>query len=124
MTCSAGDSPFRPFGVRFGTPALTSRGFVEEDFCIVAEFLHRGELIVLCKIKPLKSTSIAIMFICMSLGIKLAIESQTNMDPKATLKEFKETLAQDKKYQTRAREIRDEVEAFVGKFPVPGLSEL
>lgn len=29
-------------GVRLGTPALTTRGFVEADFEKVAEFLHRG----------------------------------------------------------------------------------
>lgn len=30
-----------PGGVRIGTPALTSRGFVESDFEIVADFLHQ-----------------------------------------------------------------------------------
>eukprot|EP01097_Dermamoeba_algensis_P010107 TRINITY_DN732_c0_g2_i2.p1 TRINITY_DN732_c0_g2~~TRINITY_DN732_c0_g2_i2.p1 ORF type:complete len:264 (-),score=62.60 TRINITY_DN732_c0_g2_i2:95-886(-) len=34
--------PFIPGGVRIGTPALTTRGFVEKDFTQVAEFLHRG----------------------------------------------------------------------------------
>lgn len=29
-------------GVRVGTPALTSRGFMEDDFRRVADFLHRG----------------------------------------------------------------------------------
>ncbi|XP_053468521.1 serine hydroxymethyltransferase, cytosolic-like isoform X1 [Ictalurus furcatus] len=93
-----GDSIFHPLGLRLGTPALTSRGLVEEDFCQVAELVHRG--------------------------IQLAVEIQTNMNPKSTLKEFKETLAQDEKYQKKITEIRDEVEAFVGKFPMPGLPEL
>lgn len=31
-----------PGGVRLGTPALTSRGFIEKDFVKVADFLHRG----------------------------------------------------------------------------------
>ena len=31
-----------PSGLRIGTPALTSRGFTEEHFDTVAEFLHRG----------------------------------------------------------------------------------
>ena len=31
-----------PGGVRVGTPALTSRGFKEQDFEQVAEFLHRA----------------------------------------------------------------------------------
>lgn len=68
--------------------------------------------------------SVVIMSICMSLGIQLAIETQTHIDPKTTLKEFKKTLAQDEKYQMRVREIRDDVEAFVGKFPMPGLPDL
>ncbi|KAB5531015.1 hypothetical protein PHYPO_G00136010 [Pangasianodon hypophthalmus] len=93
-----GDSALHPFGLRLGTPALTSRGLVEEDFCQVAELLHRG--------------------------IQLAVEIQMNMNPKSSFKEFKETLAQDKNYQNRVREIRDEVEAFAGKFPMPGMPEL
>jgi len=36
-----------PSGVRLGTPALTSRGFKEEDMAIVAEFLHETVLISL-----------------------------------------------------------------------------
>jgi glycine hydroxymethyltransferase len=44
----AGDtSALSPYGIRLGTPALTSRGFKEEDFDAVAEFLHRGVQIAL-----------------------------------------------------------------------------
>lgn len=35
-------SAFSPGGVRIGTPALTTRGFTEEDFKIVAHFLDRA----------------------------------------------------------------------------------
>jgi glycine hydroxymethyltransferase len=31
-----------PGGIRMGSPALTSRGFIEKDFEEVAEFVHRG----------------------------------------------------------------------------------
>lgn len=31
-----------PGGIRMGSPALTSRGFVEADFQQVADFVHRG----------------------------------------------------------------------------------
>lgn len=42
----AGDkSALRPSGLRLGSPALTSRGLVEEDFRVVAEYIHRCELI-------------------------------------------------------------------------------
>lgn len=61
---------------------------------------------------------------CLSLGIELTLEIQRNMNPKATLKEFKDELAQNEKYQVKTNEIRKEVEAFAGKFPMPGLPEL
>lgn len=35
-------SAFVPYGIRLGTPAMTSRGFVEADFDKVAEFISRG----------------------------------------------------------------------------------
>ncbi|XP_036408542.1 serine hydroxymethyltransferase, cytosolic [Megalops cyprinoides] len=97
-TCPGDKSPLRPSGIRFGTPALTSRGLLEDDFHKVAEFIHRG--------------------------IELTLEIQSSMNPKATLKEFKEVLAQDEKYQTKIKEIREEVETFSGKFPMPGQPEL
>eukprot|EP01098_Paradermamoeba_levis_P005664 TRINITY_DN237_c0_g1_i1.p1 TRINITY_DN237_c0_g1~~TRINITY_DN237_c0_g1_i1.p1 ORF type:complete len:497 (+),score=180.78 TRINITY_DN237_c0_g1_i1:69-1559(+) len=34
--------PFIPAGVRIGTPALTTRGFTEKDFSVVANFIHQG----------------------------------------------------------------------------------
>lgn len=43
MYVSVGDkSAFRPSGLRFGSPALTSRGLEQDDFKKVAEFIHRG----------------------------------------------------------------------------------
>lgn len=43
MCVSVGDkSALRPSGLRFGSPALTSRGLVQDDFKKVAEFIHRG----------------------------------------------------------------------------------
>lgn len=58
------------------------------------------------------------------LGIEVTLEIQRNMNPKATLKEFKDELAQNEKYQLKINEIRKEVEDFAGKFPMPGLPEL
>ncbi|XP_042560190.1 serine hydroxymethyltransferase, cytosolic [Clupea harengus] len=97
-TCPGDKSALRPSGLRLGSPALTSRGLVKDDFCKVGEFIHRG--------------------------IELTIEIQASMNPKATLKEFKDLLAKSEKYQMKAKEIREEVEAFAGKFPMPGLPEL
>ncbi|XP_056309953.1 serine hydroxymethyltransferase, cytosolic [Danio aesculapii] len=97
-TCPGDKSALRPSGLRLGSPALTSRGMLEEHFHKVAEFIHQG--------------------------IALTLEIQKNMNPKATLKEFKEELAQNEKYQLKIKEIRKEVEDFAGKFPMPGLPEL
>ncbi|CAM4352661.1 hypothetical protein PO909_001341 [Leuciscus waleckii] len=97
-TCPGDKSALRPSGLRLGSPALTSRGLLEDDFRKVAEFIHQG--------------------------IELTLEIQRNMNPKATLKEYKEELAQNEKYQLKIKEIRKEVEDFSGKFPMPGLPEL
>uniref|UniRef100_A0A673K5Y2 Serine hydroxymethyltransferase n=1 Tax=Sinocyclocheilus rhinocerous TaxID=307959 RepID=A0A673K5Y2_9TELE len=97
-TCPGDKSALRPSGLRLGSPALTSRGLLEDDFHKVAEFIHRG--------------------------IELTLEIQRNMNPKATLKEFKDELAQNEKYQLKINVIRKEVEDFAGKFPMPGLPEL
>ena len=35
-------SSWQPGGVRIGTPAMTSRGCIEQDFDVIAEFLHRA----------------------------------------------------------------------------------
>ena len=40
-------SAYNPGGIRLGTPALTSRGFVEDDFKKVAQFLDRAVKIAL-----------------------------------------------------------------------------
>ncbi|XP_007574416.1 serine hydroxymethyltransferase, cytosolic-like [Poecilia formosa] len=97
-TCLGATSALLPSGLRFGSPALTSRGLVEEDFKKVARFIHRG--------------------------IELTLEVQRSLDPRATLKEFVQALAQGGKLQQRVAEIRTEVEAFTGQFPMPGLPEL
>ena len=34
-------SPLSPGGIRLGTAALTTRGFKENDFIVVAKLLHR-----------------------------------------------------------------------------------
>lgn len=97
-TCPGDKSALRPSGLRFGSPALTSRGLVEEDFKKVAEFIHQG--------------------------IALTLEIQKSMDPKSTLKEFIQAMSQGEKFQGKMAEIRSEVEAFAGQFPMPGLPEL
>ncbi|XP_067088798.1 serine hydroxymethyltransferase, cytosolic isoform X1 [Osmerus mordax] len=97
-TCPGDKSALRPSGLRLGSPALTSRGLLEDDFRKVADFIHRG--------------------------IQLTLQIQSSLDPKATLKDFREALAHGEKHQQRVAELRGEVEAFAGHFPMPGLPEL
>lgn len=129
-------SALRPSGLRFGSPALTSRGMVQDDFKKVAEFIHRGNpkkhclvcpdlLWLMClhglyKFKRLSLIILTFLFI----GILLALEVQGSLDPKAPLKDFIQALKQGEKFKQRVAEIRTEVEAFASQFPMPGLPEL
>ena len=83
-----------PGGLRMGTPALTSRGFVEADFENVAEFVHRGVQIA----KQLKESN-----------------------PKAKLKDFREHLIKDE--PKALAELREEVEDFAKQFPTIGFEK-
>lgn len=56
-------------------------------------------------------------------GIELALRVQKDMGPKATLKEFKDKL-EDPKYRGELKALKEEVEAFAGTFPLPGLPVL
>ncbi|XP_077019541.1 serine hydroxymethyltransferase, cytosolic isoform X3 [Tamandua tetradactyla] len=94
-TCPGDKSALRPSGLRLGTPALTSRGLLEKDFQKVAHFIHRG--------------------------IELTLQIQKDLGVKATLKEFKEKLTGDEKHRGAARALREEVENFASRFPLPGL---
>jgi len=89
---------WRPRAVRFGTPALSSRGLLEEDFKKVAEFIHKG--------------------------LSLAVEIQNSVGPKCTLKKFKEFVYQGEPFKQKIVELRAEVEYFGGRFPMPGMAEL
>ncbi|KGL76131.1 Serine hydroxymethyltransferase, cytosolic [Tinamus guttatus] len=107
-TCPGDISALRPSGLRFGTPALTSRGFRQDDFRRVAAFIHRGE--AGAGARPVR-------------GIELTLRVQSDMSPKATLREFKEKL-QEEGYQADLAALKEEVEAFAGTFPLPGLPVL
>lgn len=84
-----------PGGIRMGTPALTSRGFVEEDFVKVAEFFDAA--------------------------VKLALKIKA--DSKGTkLKDFVATMKDDQ-YQPEIANIRNEVEEFAKQFPTIGFEK-
>ena len=87
-------SAFIPGGIRIGTPALTTRGFVEADFEQVAEFIHRGVVTA----KAINESGI---------GKKLA-------DFKAAIK------SQD---WPEINSLRGDVVDFASKFPTIGFDE-
>jgi len=88
---------WRPRAVRFGTPPLSSRGLLEEDFKKVAEFIHKG--------------------------LQLAVDINNFLGPKNTLKQFKEFVHHGEPYKQKIAELREEVENFGGRFPMPGIAE-
>lgn len=77
-----------PGGVRLGTSALTSRGFGEEEFKKVAEFLDRG--------------------------VKIGLEAQKKSGK--LMADFVRVL----KENPDIKKLKEEVEAFSKKFPLPG----
>ncbi|PON97094.1 Serine hydroxymethyltransferase [Trema orientale] len=84
-----------PGGIRMGTPALTSRGFVEEDFAKVAEFFDAAVHLAL-KIK--KETT----------GTKL--------------KDFVATL-QSPHFQSEVAKLKHDVEEYAKQFPTIGFEK-
>jgi len=87
-------SAFIPGGIRVGTPALTSRGFEEEHFDQVAEFIHRGVQIA----KEINGSGIGKKLV----DFKTALKSQ----------EWSEIVS-----------LRDDVEGFAAQFPTIGFTE-
>lgn len=89
-------SPFYPSGIRLGTPALTSRGMKEKDMVKIAGWIKKA-------LEEIR-------------GFDLPKENGTR---KEFLKVVKEKLRRNKKL----KKIREEVEKFAGKFPVPGTEQ-
>ena len=83
-------SAVSPGGVRLGTPALTTRGFVETHFEQIAEFIHEA--------------------------IKLTIKIQDCSESKL-IKHFLESMP---KYQKEINALKENVENFAKSFPMPG----
>ncbi|KIY99752.1 glycine hydroxymethyltransferase [Monoraphidium neglectum] len=82
-----------PGGLRMGSPALTSRGFVEKDFEKVAEFVDRA------------------------VNIAVALKAKAG----AKLKDFRDYL--DKNQVPEIEALREEVEAFAKTFPTVGFEK-
>lgn len=88
-------SAFRPGGIRVGTPALTSRDFMETDMEKVAELMHD----------------------CIQLTIE--VDRSNTSGKKWLLKEFKGVLGQDE-WAKKIAAIKTRVEEWAQHFPMPG----
>jgi glycine hydroxymethyltransferase len=89
-------SALTPGGIRLGTPALTTRGFVEEDISKVVEFLDRAFVIT------------------------KNIKENLPVGKNKLLKDFKEAAKGD---LPEIQKLRSEVEDFACGFPTIGYSE-
>jgi len=104
-------SAINPGGVRVGTAALTTRGLNEQDFDVVADFLHRG-----CQI-AVQAQSIAMQ----NLEAKKAQGDEDALKKKKVLlKDFVAVLQNDSKIIAKIEKLRTEVEAFASGFDIPG----
>ncbi|KAF1322193.1 Serine hydroxymethyltransferase, partial [Globisporangium splendens] len=92
-------SAFVPGGVRLGTPALTTRGFTEDDFVQVARFIDEG--------------------------VKLTAELNEQAVAKGAKKvvDFKEFVSSDADAIAKVDALKNKVTAFVRQFPTIGYSE-
>ena len=86
-------SALNPSGIRLGTPALTTRGLVEEDIDHVVNFIHRG--------------------------LSLVKEVSRISGPK--LVDFKKVLTTDDAIKAKVATLKEEVETFSQQFSIPGL---
>ena len=84
-----------PGGIRIGTPAMTTRGFKEEDFVAVAEHIHAG--------------------------IQLALEAKSS-SPGPKLKDFLDYVeSPDFPLLGSISSLKSKVEALTCQFPIPGV---
>lgn len=87
-------SAMTPGGIRMGTPALTTRGFTENDFSQVANFFHKA--------------------------VQITMDITNTTGPK--LKDFKEYLLTNEDKLPEIIRTKKEVVAFARQFPTIGFS--
>ncbi|XP_031493949.1 serine hydroxymethyltransferase, mitochondrial-like [Nymphaea colorata] len=85
-----------PGGIRMGTPALTSRGFMEEDFVKVAEYFDAA--------------------VKLAQKIKAAAKG-------TKLKDFLATIQTDAHFQSEIQKLRHDVEEYAKQFPTIGFEK-
>ncbi|KAL2893035.1 Serine hydroxymethyltransferase 2 mitochondrial [Bienertia sinuspersici] len=85
-----------PGGIRMGTPALTSRGFMEEDFAKVGDFFDAA----------------------VKLALKIKADTQGTK-----LKDFVATMQSSETFQSEITKLRQEVEDYAKQFPTIGFEK-
>jgi len=80
-----------PGGVRLGAPALTSRGFNEQDFVKVVDFIDEA------------------------VSIAKHVQSKSKK-----LKDFKQVLESDESIKSQCEKLKSKVAEFARKYPMPG----
>lgn len=92
----AGDkSALVPGGIRIGSPAMTTRGFTEKEFVLVADFIHEG--------------------------VQIALEAKKSA-PGSKLQDFLKFLASpDFPLKDKVLDLQRRVEDLTRQFPLPGL---
>ncbi|EDV27849.1 Serine hydroxymethyltransferase, mitochondrial [Trichoplax sp. H2] len=91
-TCPGDKNALIPSGIRFGTPALTSRGLSCQDMVKIVQFIHRA--------------------------LQIAIDATSTVAGKS-IKDYKATLDQEE-YQAKIQQLAEEVLEFSSQFPTPG----
>lgn len=84
-----------PGGIRIGTPAMTTRGFTENDFIATADYIHEGVQITIDAKRAV-------------LGSKLQDFEKFVTSPEFSLID-------------RVSDLRTRVEALTTQFPMPGV---
>lgn len=93
-TCPGDKNAMIPGGMRFGTPALTSRNFVEKDFRTVASLINDG--------------------------VEIALRAKANPASGKTVKQYTEFVYNDETVINETQELAQRVKAFASQFPFPG----
>ncbi|CAH8660116.1 unnamed protein product [Dicrocoelium dendriticum] len=93
-TCPGDLNALRPGGIRFGSPALTTRGLTEPDFVYVASLIHEA-IQLTHKVKQLTTSNL--------------------------LKDFLTCLKKDQAIQEEVTALKEKVIEFATKFPLPGM---
>eukprot|EP01018_Ginkgo_biloba_P006469 Gb_16208 [translate_table: standard] len=84
-----------PGGIRVGTPALTTRGLLEDDFTKVADSIHEG--------------------------VQIAIEAKDSVQG-TKLKDYTEFIESDNfRHRSGISDLKRRVESFASQFPLPGV---